>query len=156
MTRELVAGAKAPAFTLPRDGGTTVSLSDFKGRNLVLFFYPKADTPGCTKEAIAFSGARAAFAKAGTDILGVSADPVKAQDKFKAKHKLTIALGSDETKAMLEAYGAWGEKSMYGRKYMGVFRKTFLIDGQGRIARIWPKVSVPGHAEEVLEAARAL
>jgi thioredoxin-dependent peroxiredoxin len=156
MARELVAGAKAPAFTLPRDGGTAVSLSDFKGRNLVLFFYPKADTPGCTKEAIAFSGARAAFAKAGTDILGVSADPVKAQDKFKSKHKLKIALGSDETKAMLESYGAWVEKSMYGRKYMGVIRKTFLIDGQGRIARIWPKVSIPGHAEEVLDAARTL
>ena len=156
MARELVAGAKAPAFTLPRDGGTAVSLSDFKGRNLVLYFYPKADTPSCTKEAIAFSGARAAFARAGTEILGVSADPVKAQDKFKSKHKLKIALGSDESKAMLEAYGAWGEKSMYGCKYMGVMRKTFLIDGQGRIARIWPKVSVPGHAEEVLEAARAL
>jgi thioredoxin-dependent peroxiredoxin len=156
MARELVAGAKAPAFTLPRDGGTAVSLSDFKGRNLVLFFYPKADTPGCNKEAIAFSGARAAFAKAGTDILGVSADPVKAQDKFKSKHKLKIALGSDENKAMLESYGAWVEKSMYGRKYMGVIRKTFLIDGQGRTARIWPKVSIPGHAEEVLDAARTL
>ena len=154
--RELVAGAKAPAFSLQRDGGTTVSLKDFKGRNLVLYFYPKADTPGCTKEAIAFSGLRAAFAKAGTEILGVSADPVKAQDKFKSKHKLKIALASDEAKEMLEAYGAWGEKSMYGRKYMGVIRKTFLIDGQGRIVRIWPKVSVPGHAEEVLEAAKAL
>jgi thioredoxin-dependent peroxiredoxin len=156
MARELVAGAKAPAFTLPGDGGTTVALKDFKGRKLVLYFYPKADTPGCTKESIAFSSARAAFAKAGTDILGVSADPVKAQDKFKSKHKLTIALGSDESKEMLQAYGAWGEKSMYGRKYMGVIRKTFLIDGDGRIARIWPKVSVPGHAEEVLEAARTL
>lgn len=156
MARELVAGAKAPAFTLARDGGTSVSLKDFKGRNLVLYFYPKADTPGCTKQAIAFSGLRAAFAKAGTEILGVSADPVAAQDKFKSKHKLKIALGSDESKEMLEAYGAWGEKSMYGRKYMGVFRKTFLIDGEGRIVRIWPKVSVPGHAEEVLEAARAL
>jgi len=156
MARELVAGAKAPAFTLACDGGTSVSLKDFKGRNLVLYFYPKADTPGCTKEAIAFSGLRAAFAKAGTDILGVSADPVPAQDKFKSKHKLKIPLASDESKAMLESYGAWGEKSMYGRKYMGVFRKTFLIDGDGRIARAWPKVSVPGHAEEVLEAARAL
>jgi peroxiredoxin Q/BCP len=156
MARELAAGAKAPAFTLARDGGTSVSLKDFKGRNLVLYFYPKADTPGCTKEAIAFSGLRAAFAKAGTDIFGVSADPVLAQDKFKSKYKLKIALGSDESKEMLEAYGAWGEKSMYGRKYMGVFRKTFLIDGDGRIARVWPKVSVPGHAEEVLEAARAL
>ena len=156
MARELAAGAKAPAFTLARDGGTSVSLKDFKGRNLVLYFYPKADTPGCTKEAIAFSGLRAAFAKTRTDILGVSADPVLAQDKFKSKHKLRIALGSDESKEMLEAYGAWGEKSMYGRKYLGVFRKTFLIDGTGHIAKIWPKVSVPGHAEEVLEAARAL
>ncbi|MGA2565781.1 MAG: peroxiredoxin [Pseudolabrys sp.] len=156
MGRELVAGSKAPAFSLPRDGGTTVSLKDFKGRNLVLYFYPKAATPGCTKEASAFSGLRAAFAKAGTEILGVSADPVQAQDKFKSKHKLKIALASDEAKKMLEAYGAWGEKSMYGRKFMGVIRKTFLIDSEGRIARIWPKVSVPGHAEEVLEAAKAL
>lgn len=156
MARELVEGAKAPAFTLPRDGGTRVSLKDFKGRNLVLYFYPKADTPGCTTEAIAFSGLRAAFARAGTEILGVSADPVAAQDKFKAKHKLTIGLASDETRKMLQDYGAWGEKSMYGRKYLGVFRKTFLIDRQGRIARIWPRVKVAGHAEEVLEAARAL
>lgn len=156
MASELVAGAKAPAFTLDRDGGTSVSLKDFKGGNLVLYFYPKADTPGCTKEAIEFSRLHASFTKAGTEILGVSADPVKAQDKFKSKHKLTIALGSDESKAMLEAYGAWGEKSMYGRKYMGVFRKTFLIGADGRIVRIWPKVSVPGHADEVLEAARAL
>jgi peroxiredoxin Q/BCP len=156
MAGELAAGAKAPTFSLARDGGTKVSLKDFKGRNLVLYFYPKADTPGCTKQAIAFSALRAAFAKANTDILGVSADSVSAQDKFKSKHKLRIALGSDESKKMLEAYRAWGEKSMYGRKYMGVFRKTFLIDGNGRIARIWPKVTVPGHAEEVLEAARAL
>jgi peroxiredoxin Q/BCP len=156
MGRELAEGSKAPAFTLPRDDGTTVSLKDFTGRNLVLYFYPKADTPGCTMEAIAFSALRAAFAKAGTEIVGVSADSVKTQDKFKAKPKLKIALASDEAKEMLEAYGAWGEKSMYGRKYIGVIRKTFLIDGEGRIARIWPKVSVPGHAEEVLEAARGL
>lgn len=156
MDRELGPGERAPAFTLPRDGGGTVSLKDFKGRNLVLYFYPKADTPGCTREAIAFSRLRAAFAKAGTDILGVSADPVPAQDKFKAKHKLTVALASDETKAMLEAYGAWGEKSMYGRKFMGVIRKTVLIDGAGRILRVWPKVKVEGHAEEVLETVRAL
>ena len=156
MARELVAGAKAPAFTLDRDGGASVSLKDFKSRNLVLYFYPKADTPGCTQEAIAFSRLRADFAKAGTDILGVSADPVIAQDKFKAKHKLTIALGSDESKAMLQAYGAWGEKSMYGRKFMGVIRKTFLIGADGHIVRIWPKVRVAGHAEEVLEAVRAL
>jgi peroxiredoxin Q/BCP len=156
MAREFAAGAKAPAFTLARDDGASVSLKDFKGRNLVLYFYPKADTPGCTKEAIAFSALRAAFAKAGTDILGVSADPVKAQYKFKSKHRLKIALGSDESKEMLQAYGAWGEKSMYGRKYMGVIRKTFLIGGDGRIVHIWPKVSVPGHAEEVLEVARAV
>lgn len=156
MPRELAAGAKAPAFTLPRDGGSTVSLKDFMGRNLVLYFYPKADTPGCTAEAIAFSKLRAAFARAGTEILGVSADSVEQQDKFIAKHKLKIPLASDETKKMLAAYGAWGEKSMYGRKFMGVLRKTFLIDAQGRIARIWPKVSVNGHAEEVLEAARDL
>jgi thioredoxin-dependent peroxiredoxin len=156
MGRELVAGSKAPAFTLQGDGGTKVSLKDFKGRNLVLYFYPKADTPGCTTEAIAFSSLRSAFAKTGTEVLGVSADPVAAQDKFKAKHTLKIAFASDEAKTMLEAYGAWGEKSMYGRKFMGVNRKTFLIDGRGRIAHVWPKVSVPGHAEEVLEAAKGL
>jgi len=156
MSKELVAGAKAPAFNLPRDGGGIVSLKEFKGRNLVLYFYPKVDTPGCTKEALAFSRLRAEFAKADTAVLGVSADPVPAQDNFKSKHKLTIALGSDETKKMLAAYGAWGEKSMYGRKFMGVIRKTFLIDAAGRIVRAWPKVSVPGHAEEVLSAAREL
>jgi thioredoxin-dependent peroxiredoxin len=156
MDRELGVGDRAPAFTLPRDGGDKVSLKDFKGRNLVLYFYPKADTPGCTREAIAFSKLRATFAKAATDIVGVSADAVAAQDKFKAKHKLSIPLASDETKAMLEAYGAWGEKSMYGRKFMGVIRKTLLIDGGGRILRVWPKVRVEGHAEEVLETVRAL
>lgn len=149
-------GDKAPAFRLPRDGGTTISLSDFKGRPLVLFFYPKADTPGCTKEAIAFSGLRKAFAKSGTEILGVSADPVKAQDKFRDKHGLTVPLASDETKEMLTAYGVWGEKSMYGRKFMGVRRTTFLIGRDGRIARVWENVKVPGHAEAVLEAAAAL
>ena len=156
MDREPGPGDKAPAFTLARDGGGKVSLKDFKGRNLVLYFYPKADTSGCTREAVAFSKLKAAFARTGTDVLGVSADPVTAQDKFKAKHKLSIALGSDETKAMLEAYGAWGEKSMYGRKFMGVIRKTFLIDGAGRVLRVWPKVRVEGHAKEVLETVRAL
>jgi len=156
MAREFAAGDKAPAFTLPRDGGATVSLKDFMGRNLVLYFYPKADTPGCTKEAIAFSRLRAAFSKVGTDVLGVSADSVAAQDKFKTKHKLKIPLASDETKKMLTAYGAWGEKTLYGRKFMGVRRRTFLIDAKGRIARVWPTVRVDGHAEEVLEAARAL
>ena len=156
MAGDLVAGAKAPPFSLLREDGTEVSLQDFKGRKLVLYFYPKADTPGCTQEAIAFSRLRAAFERAGTGILGVSADSVKAQDKFKSKHRLKIALASDELKEMLQAYGAWGEKSMYGRKYLGVIRKTFLIDGKGRIARVWPKVRVPGHAEEVLEAARSV
>lgn len=156
MADELVAGAKAPAFTLPRDGGGKITLTDFKGRNLVLYFYPKANTPGCTKESIAFSKLRTSFAKAGTVILGVSADPVSAQDKFRDKHKLTIPLASDETKDMLSAYGAWGERSLYGRKFMGVIRKTFLIDGTGRIVKVWPKVRVDGHAEEVLAAARAL
>jgi peroxiredoxin Q/BCP len=156
MARDLAAGDKAPAFTLAGDDCASVSLKDFKTRNLVLYFFPKADTPGCTLEAIAFSKLRGAFAKVQTDILGISADPVAAQDKFKSKHKLTIAFGSDESKAMLQAYGAWGEKSMYGRKFMGVIRKTFLIDKVGRIARIWPKARVAGHAQEVLEAARAL
>jgi peroxiredoxin Q/BCP len=155
MARDLATGAKAPAFTLPRDGGGSISLKDFKGRHLVLYFYPKADTVGCTREAIDFSRLRPAFDRTGTDVLGVSADPVAAQDKFKAKHKLKIALGSDEDKAMLKAYGAWGEKSMYGRKFMGVIRKTYLIDGTGRIVRVWPKVSVAGRAEEVFAAVRA-
>jgi len=156
MPHELKPGAKAPAFTLHRDGGGTVSLADFSGRKLVLYFYPKADTPGCTKEAIDFSRLKSAFAKAGADIVGVSADPVPAQDKFKAKHELTIALASDEKHRMLEAYGVWQEKSMYGRKFMGIVRTTVLIGPDQRIARVWPKVSVSGHAEEVLAAAQAL
>ena len=156
MPRELAPGTKAPAFTLPRDGGGSVSLADFAGRAVVLYFYPRADTPGCTKEAIDFSRLKGAFAKAGAEILGVSADPVPAQDKFKAKHKLAIALASDEKRRMLEAYGVWQEKSMYGRKFMGIARMTFLIGADQRIARIWPKVSVAGHAEEVLAAVEAL
>ena len=152
----LKAGAKAPDFTLPRDGGGTLSLSEFKGRTVVLYFYPKADTEGCTKEAIAFSGLKAKFARAATDIVGVSADPVRAQDRFRDKHRLSIALASDETKKMLEAYGVWGEKSMYGRKYMGIFRTTFLIGPDGRIAKVWENVKVAGHAEDVLAAAKAL
>jgi thioredoxin-dependent peroxiredoxin len=156
MSTELQPGAKAPSFTLPRDGGGTVSLADFARRRLVLYFYPKADTSGCTKEAIDFTRLKGAFAKAGADILGVSADPVPAQDKFKAKHKLSIALASDETRRMLEAYGVWQEKSMYGRKYMGVVRATFLIGPDQRIARVWPKVSVTGHADDVLAAVKAL
>jgi peroxiredoxin Q/BCP len=149
-------GSKAPAFSLPRDGGGKVTLADFKGQNLVLYFYPRADTPGCTIESKAFSSLSKAFAKAGTAVLGVSADPVKAQDAFKAKHGLAIPLASDETHRMLEAYGVWGEKSMYGKKFMGITRATFLIDQDGRIAQVWPKVKVEGHAEEVLAAAKDL
>ena len=156
MPSGLQPGTKAPAFALPRDGGGKISLADFAGRKLVLYFYPRADTPGCTKEAIDFNRLKAAFGKIGTEILGVSADPVEAQDKFKAKHKLGQVLASDETHRMLEAYGVWQEKSMYGRKFMGVVRATFLIGPDQRFAQVWPKVSVTGHAEAVLAAAKAL
>ena len=149
-------GEQAPNFKLPRDGGGSVSLADFKGRKLVLYFYPKADTPGCTKEAIDFNALRRAFAKAETDIVGVSADPVRVQEKFRDKHDLAIPLASDEEKKMLTAYGVWGEKSMYGRKFMGVKRATLLIGRDGRVARVWENVKVPGHAEAVLDAAKAL
>lgn len=149
-------GAKAPKFKLPRDGGGEVSLSDYSGQKLVLYFYPKADTSGCTQEAKDFTALASAFAKAGTAILGVSADPVKRQDKFKAKYDLAITLASDETHEMLEAYGVWAEKSMYGRKYMGILRNTYLIGPDGKIARVWEKVKIPGHAEEVLAVAKAL
>jgi peroxiredoxin Q/BCP len=156
MASELTEGAKAPAFKLPRDGGESVALADFKGRKLVIYFYPKADTPGCTQESIDFSKLRTEFSKVGTEILGVSADPVVAQEKFKKKHSLGMALLSDETHKMLEAYGVWGKKSMYGKTFMGIIRSTFLIGPDGRIARIWPKVKVAGHAAEVLAAAKAL
>jgi thioredoxin-dependent peroxiredoxin len=156
MASKVTVGARAPGFTLPRDGGGEVSLSDFRGRKLVLYFYPKADTTGCTREAMDFSRLAAAFARAGTAVLGVSADPVAKQDRFKAKYDLKIALGSDEKHAMLEAYGVWAEKSMYGRKYMGILRNTFLIGPDGKVAQIWEKGKVAGHAEEVLAAAKAL
>ena len=156
LNRELAEGATAPAFTLARDGGASVSLKDFKGHNLVLYFYPKADTPGCTKEAIAFSKLRPAFAKAGIEILGVSADPVKAQETFRDKHQLAVPLISDERHEMLDAYGAWGEKSLYGRTFMGIIRTTVLVGADGRIARVWRNVRVDGHADAVLEAARVL
>ena len=156
MSAKIAVGNKAPGFTLPRDGGGEVSLADFKGKKLVLYFYPKADTEGCTIEAKDFSRLAPAFARAKTAILGVSADPVKKQDRFKAKHDLTIALASDETHEMLNAYGVWAEKSMYGRKYMGILRNTYLIGPDGKIAQIWEKVKVAGHAEEVLAAAKAL
>jgi peroxiredoxin Q/BCP len=152
----LAEGAKAPAFRLPRDGGDTVSLADYAGKKLVLFFYPRADTPGCTKEAIDFTRLASAFAQDQTAVLGVSADPLKAQEAFRNKHQLTTPLVSDEQHEMLEAYGAWGEKSMYGRTFQGVLRTTVLIDADGRIIRIWRHVKVDGHADEVLAAVQAL
>jgi thioredoxin-dependent peroxiredoxin len=156
MAQTPAAGAKAPDFSLVGDDGRKVSLKDFRGKKLVLYFYPKADTPGCTREAIAFNGLKSAFGKADTAILGVSADPVKAQEAFKRKYKLAIPLASDESHKMLTDYGVWGEKSMYGRTFMGITRATFLIGTDGRIAHVWPKVKVDGHAEEVLAAAKAL
>ena len=156
MGTALTIGTKAPTFRLSSDDGTTVSLADFKGRKLILYFYPRADTPGCTREAVDFSRLRPQFEKAGTDILGVSADPVQAQEAFKKKHKLKIPLLSDDTHKMLEAYGAWGKKSMYGKTFMGILRITYLIAPDGRIAQVWPKVKVDGHAAEVLAAAKAL
>jgi thioredoxin-dependent peroxiredoxin len=156
MTADLKAGDKAPEFSLARDGGGTVSLAEFKGKKLVLYFYPKADTPGCTLEAKDFSRLHSAFAKAGIAVVGVSADPVKKQDAFKVKHALSTPLASDENHEMLKAYGVWGEKSMYGKKYLGINRTTVLIGADGRIVRTWPKVKIEGHAEEVLAAAKAI
>jgi thioredoxin-dependent peroxiredoxin len=149
-------GGKAPAFSLPRDGGDTVRLADFAGKKLVVFFYPRADTPGCTKEAIDFTRLKGAFADTGTAVLGVSADPVKAQEAFRSKHQLSVPLISDEQHEMLEAYGAWGEKSMYGRNFMGIIRTTILIGADRRIAKIWRNVRVDGHADDVLATVRAL
>jgi peroxiredoxin Q/BCP len=150
---ELVEGAVAPGFQLQRDGGESVSLADYAGQKLVLFFYPRADTPGCTREAIDFTRLKDAFADQGTAVLGVSADTVKAQESFRDKHQLAVPLMSDENHEMLEAYGAWGEKSMYGRNFMGIIRTTVLIGADGRVARIWRNVRVDGHADEVLAAA---
>ncbi|MEO1701907.1 MAG: thioredoxin-dependent thiol peroxidase [Pseudomonadota bacterium] len=153
---ELAVGSMAPEFSLPADGGETVALSALKGKKIVVYFYPKDDTPGCTKEAIAFSGLSADFAAANTVIIGVSPDTVAKHDKFKAKHDLTVLLAADEERLAIEGYGVWVEKSMYGKKYMGVERSTYLVDEEGKIAQIWRKVKVPGHAEAVLEAAKAL
>lgn len=150
----LVEGKPAPAFSLPRDGGQLVSLSAYAGRKLVIFFYPRADTPGCTLEAVAFSRLANAFAAAKTAVLGVSPDPVTAQEAFRDKHELTVPLVSDEKLGMLKAYGVWAEKSMYGKTFMGIVRTTVLIDSNGKVARIWRNVRVDGHADEVLAAAR--
>jgi peroxiredoxin Q/BCP len=149
-------GDSAPAFTLPGAGGKDISLADFAGKKIVLYFYPKDDTSGCTKEAIEFNALREKFAKAKTIVVGMSPDSAKSHDKFREKYSLALPLAADESKGTLAAYGVWVEKSMYGRKYMGVERSTFLIDTKGKIVRIWRKVKVPGHAEEVLAAAAAL
>lgn len=149
-------GQTAPHFDLPRDGGGTISLSDLRGKPVVVYFYPKDDTSGCTVEAKDFSALKPQFEQAGATVIGMSPDSPKSHDKFKAKHELTVDLVSDVERKALEAYGVWVEKSMYGRKYMGVERATFLIDRDGKIARVWRKVSVPGHAQQVLDAVKAL
>ena len=154
MTVELNPGDKAPDFDLPTDSGGQVKLSDLKGKSVVLYFYPKDDTSGCTSEAQGFTAAAADFKAAGAVVIGVSKDSVKSHDKFKAKYDLDLILGSDESGAMVESYGVWVEKSMYGRKYMGIDRSTFLIGPDGVIREIWRKVKVPGHVDTVLKAAR--
>jgi len=153
---ELAPGVDAPDFTLPRDGGGTISLSKLRGRPVVLFFYPKDDTQACTTEAKDFTAAKPDFDAAGVTVIGLSPDPVKKHDKFVKKHELGVPLASDESLQTLEAYGVWKEKSMYGRTYMGVERTTVLIDADGKIVEIWPKVKVNGHIDAVLEAARKL
>jgi len=156
MATALIEGKKAPAFSMPTDGGGKVALKDLAGQIVVLYFYPKDDTSGCTREGIEFSESIAKFKRQGAVIIGVSKDSVKKHDKFKEKHGLKVILGSDEEFKVLEKYGVWVEKSMYGRKYMGIQRDTFLIDGKGKIAKIWHKVKIPGHVDEVLEAVKAL
>jgi peroxiredoxin Q/BCP len=149
-------GDKAPDFELPATGGRRVSAKALKGKPYLLYFYPKADTPGCTKEACAFQEALPQLGKIGIEVIGVSPDKMKPIEKFAEKYNLTFPLASDEDKKTAEAYGTWVEKSMYGRKYMGMERSSFLIDGKGQVAKIWRKVSVPGHAAEVMAAAKAL
>jgi len=149
-------GSKAPAFDMATDGGGRVSSAGLEGRTVVLYFYPKADTPGCTTEGQEFSALAEGFAAAGAAVIGVSRDAVKTLDRFKAKYDLKLILASDEPGDVTEAFGVWVEKSMYGRTYMGVARSTVLIDAAGIVRRVWPKVSVKGHAAEVLDAVRAL
>ena len=149
-------GGKAPAFSMPTDGGGKIALKDLKGRPVVLYFYPKDSTPGCTTEACDFRDLTPDFSKIDAAIVGVSKDSVKRHDNFKAKHDLPFTLASDEDGDMCERYGVWVEKSMYGRKFMGIERATFLIDAKGVVRKIWRKVKVKGHAEEVLEAVKAL
>ena len=149
----LKVGDKAPSFALSADGGGDISLSGLKGKTVMLYFYPKDDTSGCTAEAIAFSKDAKAFKQAGAVVVGVSKDSVASHDKFKTKHKLDLTLASDEDIKVAQAYGVWVEKSMYGRRYMGMERATYLIGADGRVLRAWRKVKVPGHAAEVLKAA---
>lgn len=153
---EILENTPAPAFSLTTDGEGQVSLSDFAGKAVVLYFYPKAETPGCTNEGRDFSDLSADFAAANTVVIGVSRDAVKKLDRFKAKHDFNLILGSDEDGTVCEAYGTWVLKNLYGREYMGIERATFLIDGQGVVRKIWHKVKVKGHAEAVLDAARNL
>ncbi|MBV2186989.1 MAG: peroxiredoxin [Rhizobium sp.] len=153
---DLAVGDMAPDFTLPRDGGGTISLAEMRGSPVVLYFYPKDDTSGCTTEALAFTALADAFDKACTKVVGLSPDAVKSHDKFVAKHGLSVILASDQEKSVLSAYGVWKEKSMYGRTYMGVERSTILIDRDGRVAEIWRKVKVAGHAEAVLKSVQGL
>jgi len=153
---ELAIGDEAPHFTLPVDGGGTARLTELRGKIVVLFFYPQDNTQTCTVEAIDFTRLHDAFKKAGVVVIGISPDSLKKHEKFKSKHGLAMPLAADETRQAIEAYGTWAEKTMFGRKYMGVVRSTFLIDREGKIARIWRKVRVPGHAAEVLEAAKAI
>ncbi|MEM8854540.1 MAG: peroxiredoxin [Pseudomonadota bacterium] len=153
---ELTEGNPAPDFSLPGDGESEITLSAHRGKTVVVYFYPKDNTSGCTKEAVAFNELAGDFEKAGAVIIGVSPDPVKSHDKFKEKYDLSFALAADEEKAAAQAYDVWKEKSMYGKKYMGVERSTFLVAPDGTLAKIWRKVKVPGHAEAVLAAARAL
>ena len=156
MGSKVTVGAKAPGFTLPRDGGGEVSLAEFRGRKLVLYFYPKADTPACTTEGQDFSTLIKSFDEAGAVVIGVSRDPVKKLDRFKAKYDLKVILASDEPEDVTEAFGVWVQKKLYGRDYMGIERATFLIDGAGVVRCIWRKVSVKNHAAEVLTAVRSL
>ena len=149
-------GASAPDFSLPTDTGETANLSALRGKPVVVYFYPKDDTSGCTKEAIEFSALAGEFASAGATVIGISPDGTASKAKFRKKHSLSVVLAADEDKVVCEAYGTWVEKSMYGRKYMGVERTTFLVGRDGRVARVWRKVKVPGHAAEVLEAVRSL
>jgi peroxiredoxin Q/BCP len=149
-------GSEAPDFTLPTDGGGTITLSALRGKPVILYFYPKDDTPGCTTEACDFRDAIPGFGGVGAAIIGISKDSVKSHDKFKAKFGLTFPLASDENGHTCEDYGVWMEKSMYGKKYMGIDRSTFLIDAKGKVAKVWRKVSVPGHAAEVAAAIKAL